>query len=446
MTLVKDKNTNIDYLKSIKSVRETSSEIFNYIKQNGKGKYYSLNLEKVPEVVNFLVDKIITPDYSTVSDLSKIPPHGRWQHLDCLNVNRMEKLIAKWKEDPSTNDIEICKNIIDLFVFSVLIDAGAGNTWKYYEEETGLKIGRSEGLAVASYYMFLNGQLSNDPKNHPYKVQGERLKNWDLEKDFKPSFQISNENEMTALEGRLKLVVSLGEALVSNKEIFGEDARPGNIIDYLYKQKLAEYKTPTIDLEQVWSALMNGLIKIWPKSRMVIDGQPLGDCWTLDTIPNKPNFIVTFHKLTQWLCYSLLVPLQQYGYKFTILNTDLQTGLPEYRNGGLFYDFGVIQLLPSVLERGLQKTKHIKKDGAVSPYEIPTYEPDDGAIVEWRCLTIGLLDYILPLVNEKLGFNLQLAQLIEAGSWKGGRVIAMEKRPKINGGPPIDLLSDGTVF
>lgn len=446
MTLVKDKNTNIDYLKSIKSVRETSSEIFNYIKQNGKGKYYSLNLEKIPEITDFLVDKIIKPDYPTDSELSKIPPHGRWQHLDCLNVNRMEKLIAKWKEDPNTDDIEICKNIIDLFVFSVLIDAGAGNTWKYYEEDTGLKIGRSEGLAVASYYMFANGQLSNDPKNHPYKVQGERIKNWDLEKDFKPSFQISKENEMTALEGRLKLVKSLGEALVSNKEIFGEDARPGNIIDYLYKQKLSEYETPTIDLEQVWAALMNGLIKIWPKSRMVIDGQPLGDCWTLDTMPNKPDFIVTFHKLTQWLCYSLLVPLQQYGYKFTILNTDLQTGLPEYRNGGLFYDFGVIQLLPSVLERGLQKTNEIRKDGTVCPYEIPTFEPDDGAIVEWRCLTIGLLDYILPLVNEKLGFNLQLAQLIEAGSWKGGRVIAMEKRPKINGGPPIDLLSDGTVF
>ncbi|KAL6926096.1 hypothetical protein ACO0SA_002420 [Hanseniaspora valbyensis] len=446
MTLIKEKNNSIDYLRSIGSVRDTTSEIFNYIKANGKGKYFSLNLEKMPDVAEFVVEKIIKPDYPTTNDLAKIPPHGRWQHLDCLNINRMEKLIQTWKQDPTVDEIEICRRIIDLFVFSVLIDAGAGNTWKYFESETNLKIGRSEGLAVASYYMFVKGQLSNDSKNDPYKVHGERLTKWNLEKDFKPSFQISEENEMTGLEGRLKLVVSLGEALVSNKEIFGEDARPGNIIDYLYKQRLTEYESTTIDLEQVWEALMTGLVTIWPKSRMLVEGQPLGDCWKLDTIPEKPDFIVTFHKLTQWLCYSLLVPMQKYGYKFTILNTDLQTGLPEYRNGGLFYDLDVIQLLPSVYERGVEKTKEIETSPSEVAYEIPTFEPHDGAIVEWRCLTIGLLDYLLPLVNEKLGYELQLAQLIEAGSWKGGRVIAMEKRPKINGGPPINLLSDGTVF
>ncbi|XBW37223.1 hypothetical protein QEN19_002806 [Hanseniaspora menglaensis] len=445
MTFHKDKTPTVEYLRSISSVRETTSKIFDYIKSTGKGKYYSLDLEKIPAVVEFLADKIITPTYPTHEDLATIPPHGRWQHLDCMNVSRMEKIISVWRKT-GDDEIEICKKIIDLFVFSVLIDAGAGNTWKYHEKATGLKIGRSEGLAVASYYMFLNGKLSNNPASDPYKVHGEKLKSWTLEKDFKPNFQITKENEMSGLEGRLKLVVSLGGALVSNKQIFGDDARPGNIIDYLYKQKLSEYDNPTIELEQVWSALMTGLITIWPKSRMVVDGEPMGDCWFLDTIPTDPKLVVTFHKLTQWLCYSLLVPLQNYGYNFTILNTELQTGLPEYRNGGLFYDFGVIQLLPDVLEKGLKLTREIKSSDELPIYEIPTFEPHDGAIVEWRCLTIGLLDYILPLTNKKLGYNLQLAQLIEAGSWKGGRVIAMEKRPKINGGPPIDLLSDGTVF
>ena len=55
---------------------------------------------------------------------------------------------------------------------SVLLDAGAGNVWSYEEVETGWKGGRSEGLAVASYAMFVKGYFSSDP-NMPYQVDGE---------------------------------------------------------------------------------------------------------------------------------------------------------------------------------------------------------------------------------------------------------------------------------
>lgn len=49
---------------------------------------------------------------------------------------------------------------MDLFLASVLLDAGAGDVWSYTEEQTGLKIGRSEGLAVASLYAFKDGLFS----------------------------------------------------------------------------------------------------------------------------------------------------------------------------------------------------------------------------------------------------------------------------------------------
>lgn len=183
---------------------------------------------------------------------------------------------------------------------------------------------------------------------------------------------------------------------------------------------------------------MTGYTSIWPTGRLTLNGEPLGDCWVYKT--ENDEIIVSFHKLTQWLCYSLLRPLEEFGYKFNISSKDLQTGLPEYRNGGLFYDLGVLSLKEEYLNIGLTNSKKYGYDPS-----IPTFTPDDGVIVEWRCLTIGLLDILLPLVNDKLGSNLQLSQLIEAGTWKAGREIAAELRSKTSG-PPINLHSDGTVF
>lgn len=83
---------------------------------------------------------------------SKIPPHGRWQHFNAGDVPRLDPLIEQWKTD-SIDEIEIARRIIDIIVVSVLLDAGAGDHWTF-TEENGIKIGRSEGLAVASLSAF----------------------------------------------------------------------------------------------------------------------------------------------------------------------------------------------------------------------------------------------------------------------------------------------------
>lgn len=433
------------YFKTISSVRETTGAVYDLVKKNSGGNYFSMNLSKMDGVVDYLC-KIIARDYQT--DYGSIPPHGRWQHLNAGGQLRVEALIDQWRAD-NVDELEISRKLIDLIVISVLVDAGAGNVWKY-TVEGDKSYNRSEGLAVASYHMFVDGQLSNEGAENPYKVHGQRLSNM-IMGEFVQGFQISEtSNPLSGMEGRLALIQRLGEALVSRPDIFGPEARPGGMVDYLYAH-CDKNKSNTIDLNLIWNTLMDGYVTIWPKGRTTIDDMPIGDVWPLDTKLSSQhstkwgedqylNSLVSFHKLTQWLCYSLLVPFENFGHKFTITNKNLQTGLPEYRNGGLFYDFGVLELKPEHLKRGKALSLKLNADE-----NIPTFTAEDGVIVEWRCLTIGLLDELLVLVNKKLSANLSLPQVIEAGSWKAGREIAAELRPSTKG-PPIDLYSDGTVF
>jgi len=436
----------IKHLLTIQSVRERTQPIFTLALKDELD-YFNVDLTKLPDVIQF-VTGVIVRDFK---DLSTIPPHGRWGHLNAGNHDRVEQLISKWRA-LLIDEVEIGKKLIDLFVFSVLVDAGAGNSWSYKESTTGEVYNRSEGLAIASIDLFKLGALSNDPKMNPHVVNGSKLQSFTKE-DLIKSFQISETNPLSGEDGRLSLIQNLGNALNSNKEIFGKDGRPGNMIDYLHSKVKtsnidSKYGKLELDLTTLWSTLMDGFTPIWPKGRIEIDGISLGDAWPLSTMTKiKPgdlslfDSIIPFHKLTQWLCYSLIVPLEKFGYKFLIKNQQLQTGLPEYRNGGLFYDFGVLTLKDEYFKQGLSLSKEIRSQ---TP-EIPSFKPDDGVIVEWRAITIGFLDHILPLVNKELGYELSLPQLIEAGSWKSGREIAAKLRPNTKG-PPIDLFSDGTVF
>jgi len=111
-----------------------------------------------------------------------------------------------------------------------------------------------------------------------------------------------------------------------------------------------------------------------------------------------------------------------------VTDIDGLTGLAEYRNGGLFVDAGVLVL----------------KD----PADAERAHPVDGPlVVGWRALTVALLDRLAPLVRERLGVSAEdfpLACVLEGGSWAAGRRLARDRRA--DGGPPIAVISDGTVF
>jgi hypothetical protein len=130
-----------------------------------------------------------------------------------------------------------------------------------------------------------------------------------------------------------------------------------------------------------------------------------------------------FHKLSQWLTYSLLEPFEWAGV--TVTDLDALTGLPEYRNGGLLLDTGVLRLRDPALAQS---------DWAV----------DDEIVVEWRALTVALLDELAPLVRSDLAApQLPLACVLEGGTWATGRAFAARLR---DGRPPLSIISDGTVF
>lgn len=75
-------------------------------------------------------------------------------------------------------------------------------------------------------------------------------------------------------------------------------------------------------------------------------------------------------------------------------------------------DLKVLKLRPDVLKSA------VMSDDEES---IPLFDGASETIVEWRAMTIALIDRLLPKINEELGLNgtdkLILAQLLEAGTW-----------------------------
>lgn len=165
---------------------------------------------------------------------------------------------------------------------------------------------------------------------------------------------------------------------------------------------------------------------IWPAAN-TLGGVPLGDCWRHPEVRGGglTNRWMPFHKLSQWLTYSLLEPFEWAGVK--VRGLDALTGLPEYRNGGLFIDAGVLQFKDPAVLRG-------------------SWKAGDELIVEWRALTVALLDELAPLVRHDLKLDaarMPLACVLEGGTWATGRVLAQRLR---GGTPPLNIVSDGTVF
>ncbi|KAF9242258.1 hypothetical protein BU15DRAFT_43999 [Melanogaster broomeanus] len=422
------------YLRTLPSIRERCTQVHDLAKQ-GQLQYFHYDPGKEDGVIEFCAS-IIERDFS--NEFASIPPHGRWRHLDA-GRSRIEPMLQRWDALSTPLDAkEKCKSVIDLFLVSVLLDAGAGSQWTYTEKESGQTFSRSEGLGVASFHMFQEGLFSGSA-SQPCRVDAEGLAQITVDKVAK-AMQVSSSNLMVGLEGRTSLLVNLSTALKSNPQFFGHDARPGNILDFLEAKSKLEGSIRRVDISALWTALIDGLSPIWPV-RHTLDGVSLGDVWSCPALkrPGQPDGddLIPFHKLTGWITYSLIEPMEKLlGWTFNGLE-DL-TGLPEYRNGGLLVDFGVLTLRQGVL------SSEFYPDGS----GIPRLPPSHPAVVEWRAMTVIELDRIADAIRRKhnlLEDNLTLAQVLESATWKGGREIAKKLRPP-TGGPPIDIMSDGTVF
>jgi hypothetical protein len=278
---------------------------------------------------------------------------------------------------------------------------------------------------VASFHAFTAGLFSSDPAR-PLQVDAKGLRAL-VTDSLARAFQVSESNPLVGIDGRAMLLRRLGEVLHAHPEVYGDTGRPGHLFDEMLGTfGGAAAPTAEFHVHDLLETLLETLGPIWP-AQNTIDGVPLGDCWRHPGVrgPGLTAGWMPFHKLSQWLTYSLIEPFEWAGVK--VRGLDALTGLPEYRNGGLLLDAGVLLPLPA--------------DAATR-----TWQAGDEFIVEWRALTVALLDEIAPLVRERLGLSAErmpLACVLEGGTWAAGRVLAQRLR---GGLPPLQIASDGTVF
>lgn len=399
-------------LLSADAVRERAQEI---LQQgiDGRLAHFSIDLDRLAWTADYVAD-VIRSNYPGL----RVPLHARWRHFvsQGRDLWAERKAAAVWRDDAARARAEF-----DLAIVSVLLDAGAGPDWQYRDHATGVTAGRSEGLALASLRMFEAGVFSADRRD-PLRADAERLAKL-TEQELAGAFQVSAGNPLAGLSSRTALLRSLGAHVNAAAEVFAtqDTPRPGGLFDWLARG------VKTIAAPEILRALLIHLGPIWP-DRLNLGGVPLGDTWRHSGIRRQDatNGLMPLHKLSQWLTYSLVEPLQQ--TELAVTGIDRLTGLPEYRNGGLMIDSGLLRL----------------REQAVAQSVLPI---DSEVVVEWRALTVALLDELLPLVRARLALNecdFSLAAMLEGGTWAAGRRIAREMRP--TGAPPLAVISDGTVF
>ncbi|EKQ69003.1 Protein of unknown function (DUF1688) [Leptolyngbyaceae cyanobacterium JSC-12] len=416
----------ISYLRSPQAIRERCGQLFELACAD-RLRYFRVNLARLEKTADYVL-QVIRENYPDL----EIPFHSRWRHFEVGGASRLQQLEARLANLSSSDR---AKAKVDLAVVSVLLDAGAGATWQYIEASTGQVFQRSEGLAVASFQMFCDGLFSSSESGlseSALQVDAIALQNLS-QATLEKGFQVSPTNPLVGVEGRVALLQRLGTALTQYPDLFGHSPpRPSNLVNYLQAQS----QNGTLSASAVLNAVLTGFSDIWA-GRLTLGSINLGDTWTHSALKHHalspspishPLFptIVPFHKLSQWLTYSLLEPLQELG--LTITGLDEMTGLPEYRNGGLCIDLGLLQVKDPTL---LQQPQPV----------------DSEAIVEWRALTVICLDLIADTIRTQLGMNaatLPLVKVLQGGTWTAGRKIAANLRP--GGIPPIQITSDGTVF
>ena len=425
----------ISYLRSLGSIRVTARQMLADARR-GASRNFRVHDDKIHAAAQF-VAQVTLEQYPTLD----IPFHSRWRHFEIPGVvsetgsaampgvlpaprNLAYEILGDPPHAPEA-DADARRAWLtrawDLAMVSVLLDAGAGDVWTYNDEATGRTFRRSEGLGMASLRMFQREMFSSDPATDPLRADALRLSQLDPA-ELGAGFQITAQNPMAGLEGRAQLLRSFGEKLLFPDGGMGALARPGDLVSVA----LGAATDGGVSIPALVGELLNRFSSMWP-GRAAVDGAAMGDVWAFPgagTGSPAPGF-VPFHKLTQWLTYSLAEPLVATG--IAIIGLSELTGLPEYRNGGLLIDSGILELT----------------DPAATT---AAHAPDSALIVEWRALTVALLDEIADEVRIQLQRpGLELAKILQGGTWTAGRRLAAEKRGVL-APPPLKIDSDGTVF
>ena len=396
---------------TVEAVRKRAHELLD-LGERGALEHFSVDAARLDAAAGFVAE--VTRERHP--DL-RVPLHSRWRHFERPDAPSRWNSVA---DAAGLRGAERARSAVELAVVSVLLDAGAGSSWRYRDELTGTVIGRSEGLAVATFDLYRGGTLSSDPA-HPLCADAGGLGRIDRS-SFEQAFQLGSHNPLNGVGGRIRCLHSLGRAVATRPEFaraagpaHGADRRLGHLFDHV-RDTATEGRILARDLFRIVMTALRGVI-----------GRALGDVWPHPGIHRRDHTdgLLALHKLFQWLTWSLVEPLAENGV--TVTDIQALTGLAEYRNGGLLIDTGVMVPRRPIPDRPLS--------------------PGDPMVVEWRGLTVALLDRLRPRVASKLGLadpDFTIGQLLEGGTWWAGRRIAKDLRE--GGSPPIRTASTGTLF
>ena len=224
--------------------------------------------------------------------------------------------------------------MIDLAVVSVLLDAGAGPDWRYVEAGHGQRSPDPRGWAWRACTPSAPG-CSPATRREPLQVDAAGLRRLTADR-LAEAFQVARAIRWWAWTAAWRCCAGSAMrwprgpgvgAVAGQAACFDRhgDRSAGRRRHDILSQLVGVAVGYLVGGQHYWRSAARRLLA--PPRR---SGPGLTRGW------------MPFHKLSQWLTYSLLEPFEWAGV--TVTGLDALTGLPEYRNGGLLLDTGVLRL------------------------------------------------------------------------------------------------------
>lgn len=379
--------------------------------------HWTVRAESMPDVVRRVVEEL------GPLQRDRPPPLGsRWRDFEVGGRDRWRELVSNLA---GASPEEIARARFDLALVSAVLDADAGDAWTYPEAETGTAIGRNEGVAVASFRAFQKGLFSSRAGD-PLRVDAAGLSKITAE-GLEAAFPGAAEHPLHALPARAALLRHVGAALLQTSHLFGagEAVRFGALYDVLARRAARG----TLAARDVFAAVIEALDPALAASvgtPTTVDGAALSDVWRHAAAggAGPSEGLLPLHRNAQLLAYSLIEPLEEAGH--TVADVGDLTALPDAWAGGLLIDG---ELLVPRLE------------GTVAVVHSASSE----VVIEWRALTVSLLDRVAEAVRKELGVSaeaLPVGHLLPAIR-AAGRAAAHDRRGADI--PPIRVDGDGVL-
>lgn len=307
-----------------------------------------------------------------------VPLHSVWRLFGQDGVDRQGHLEQLLLTQPPTHRTHAR---LDLAAVVVLLCTAADDCEPYTEPATGHRFAGATGRAVATLHAFTAGLFSSDPQR-PFQADARGLRGIVTDR-LAAALQVHDRAGLRELGRRAILLRRLGELLSEQPEVFGEEGRPAGIFDIIvspYGHGVAH--TADVDAHDILSQLLTTLSGLWPGGGE-IGGTLLGDCWRhrLAQGDGLSEGWVPLHATLQALARSFLEPF-------------LRAGVQVRGIGGLTAtaDRHVCQW---VLDTGALRLRDPQAAGA-------RWTCADEIVVEWRALSLALLEEIASRVRELL--------------------------------------------